>query len=274
MITNFSTKETLSKEEITEYLEDNLLSGFRLLKGTEGVDWKQTDTYEYFSTGCSIPWLNTFLYSKEDKSNLEKFVSDVIKYFEQKKLNGVWRISQFSTEQEKLNEILTSLGYEKSTAPVMTLDLKTFNLGENLDNLQIIPLTAERVSEWMIPFAACFGLNPSDANFFEKYWKKVVRDENDFDSYLGIVNNEVVSCASISLNGKIPAIYNIGTLLSHQRQGFGSQMTKHCIQKAQERGYSQVGLFSSSAGIRTYQKLGFVEIATVTNYLIMPTNKE
>lgn len=258
----------LNNDEAALYIDKSLISEFSSLKEMPGVNWNNSKVYEYFSTGCSISWLNQILYFNEQDSDIKEAVYNIIEYYRKRNIEAEWRISLNSKKRVQQDKILSFENFEKVATPIMLLNLEAYKDNEIVTDLEIFPLKVDKIKEWMNPFSKCFGLNEGDKIFFSKYWEKIVLDENGFNSFFGIVNNEVVSCGSISLNGDIPIIYNIGTLSSHQRKGYGTQMTMHCIKQAINNKSLQVALFSTPDGLKTYKNLGFKEIQTVDSYII------
>jgi ribosomal protein S18 acetylase RimI-like enzyme len=49
----------------------------------------------------------------------------------------------------------------------------------------------------------------------------------------------------------------IATLDEHRQKGYGSAVTKHCINAAHQKGITNIVLQASQKGVSIYEKMGF-----------------
>ena len=75
--------------------------------------------------------------------------------------------------------------------------------------------------------------------------------------YIGYLDNEPVTSATLFLAAGIAGIYNVSTPEAFRRQGFGSAVTHAALQDAQQGGYRTAFLQSSGLGKGVYGNLGF-----------------
>jgi len=88
-----------------------------------------------------------------------------------------------------------------------------------------------------------------------------------FMSFVGYVDGEPVSTTSIVRGAGVLGVYNVATLPGHQRHGYGEAVMRHALAEAhRHHGSSRVGLQSTPAGLRLYQRMGFREVARVSVY--------
>jgi predicted GNAT family acetyltransferase len=76
--------------------------------------------------------------------------------------------------------------------------------------------------------------------------------------YIGYLNDQPVTSATLFLAGGIAGVYNVSTPEVFRRQGFGSAITHAALEDAIQRGYRTAFLQSSSLGKGVYSDLGFV----------------
>jgi hypothetical protein len=76
--------------------------------------------------------------------------------------------------------------------------------------------------------------------------------------YVGYLNDEAVTSATLFLGAGIAGIYNVSTPEAWRRQGFGSAITHATLRDAQQRDYQKAFLQSSHLGKGVYSNLGFV----------------
>jgi|SRR5271157_1774354 len=102
-------------------------------------------------------------------------------------------------------------------------------------------------------------------------WFHEVFDDNsvwdNFAAYVGYVDGEPVSTTAIVMGGSAVGVYNVATLPSHQRRGYGEAVVRHALEEARGRtGVERAILQSTPAGLRMYERMGFRTVTRVTVY--------
>lgn len=102
-----------------------------------------------------------------------------------------------------------------------------------------------------------------------KYFKKYVLQEN-FTAYVMEVGGEIVSAAFLiidekppglnNLNGRYGTIMNVFTYPGHRGKGYATSVMSNLIVDAGNIFVSVLDLYSTKAGKRLYEKLGFKEV--------------
>jgi ribosomal protein S18 acetylase RimI-like enzyme len=88
-----------------------------------------------------------------------------------------------------------------------------------------------------------------------------------FASYVGYVDGEPVSTAAIVIGGGALGVYNVATLPTHQRRGYGERVMRHAVEDVRRRtGVPHTVLQSTPAGFRLYERMGFRPITSVAVY--------
>jgi len=102
-------------------------------------------------------------------------------------------------------------------------------------------------------------------------WFHEVFDNNqvwrEFASYVGYVDGEPVSTTAIVVGGSAVGVYNVATLPSHQRRGYGEAVMRYALEDARRRhGIERSILQSTPAGYRLYERMGYRTITKVAVY--------
>ena len=84
--------------------------------------------------------------------------------------------------------------------------------------------------------------------------------------HVGYLRSEAVATAEATLTGDTVGLYNIATLASHRRRGYGSAMTLAALRDAHTAGAVVAVLQASADGAGLYQRLGFTPFGTITEY--------
>ena len=103
----------------------------------------------------------------------------------------------------------------------------------------------------------------------QEYFKEYVLEEN-FTAYAMEINGEIVSAAFLiiderppglnNLNGRYGTIMNVFTYSEHRGKGYATALMNFLIVDADAIFVSVLDLYSTKAGKRLYEKLGFKEV--------------
>ena len=107
---------------------------------------------------------------------------------------------------------------------------------------------------------------------FEMFSAMGLTEESPWRNYVGRLDGEVLTTASLALVAGVAGIYNVVTLPNARRRGFGAAMTLAALREARELGY-RIGILQSSAvGLGVNRRLGFEQYSTY--YLYVGTGLE
>jgi GNAT superfamily N-acetyltransferase len=94
----------------------------------------------------------------------------------------------------------------------------------------------------------------------EKVWK-------DFVGYVGYVDGEPVSTAATVVACGVVGVYNVATLPSRQRRGYGEAVLRYALDRAREEHRVERTILQSSAqGLRLYERMGYRTVTHVSVY--------
>ena len=89
----------------------------------------------------------------------------------------------------------------------------------------------------------------------------------NFAAYVGYVDGEAVSTAAAVIGGGAVGIYNVATLPSSQRRGYGEAVMRYALADARrEHGIERSVLQSTPAGYRLYERMGYRTVTSVSVY--------
>jgi ribosomal protein S18 acetylase RimI-like enzyme len=75
--------------------------------------------------------------------------------------------------------------------------------------------------------------------------------------FVGYLESEPVATHILFNGASVAGVYAVATIPAAQRQGIGAAITLKPLLDAREMGYRYAVLFSTEAGLRVYQRIGF-----------------
>lgn len=87
---------------------------------------------------------------------------------------------------------------------------------------------------------------------------------NDFAAYVGYLDGEAVSTTATVMGGGAVGVYNVATMPSHRRAGYGEAVMRYALEKArQEHGLVRTILQSTPQGLEMYRRMGYRTVTSV-----------
>jgi hypothetical protein len=111
--------------------------------------------------------------------------------------------------------------------------------------------------------------NPPDPmvlRFYDLATPLLIRSDCPLRLYLGYLGDEAVATAELTVCRGAVGLYNICTLSTHRRKGFGSALTLRPLLDARAEGHHTAVLQASAEGQGVYARLGFRETGQYTEY--------
>jgi ribosomal protein S18 acetylase RimI-like enzyme len=182
-----------------------------------------------------------------------------------------WRVGPASTPAG-LTALLTSAGLPPANAePAMWRYLADLPPARPAMAGLEIRLVAEpgELRDWSWVLAANWDpLALTVVEFFARTAECALSPASRARYLAGYYQGRPVCTAEVFSHGGVAGLYNISTLASQQRRGFGTAMTLACLQAAVEMGADIAVLAASDQGEPLYRRLGFQPFAVVTEHML------
>jgi GNAT superfamily N-acetyltransferase len=259
----------IDSPEIADALERNqweFIRGFEAVPGVEVVDDERTLRV---ATGVPSPLFNPVLRATVADEDIAALVDESREWYRRRRLPWSWYAGPASAPGAVAPE-LERRGFAKVTEPPgMAADLS------RLDELDrgfqvVVERVADReaVDAWFSVFAPAFELSRAAASAFrDLIIAGGLDDSAPMRNYLAYVGTEPVATGSLVPAAGVGGIYNIATRASRRGRGIGRAITWALMSEAEAMGYQVAILWSTTAGLPVYRRLGFVERVRVPTYL-------
>lgn len=217
-------------------------------------------------TGCDT--FNIVLGARLASAGAPAAVREAIAQFGDRQFS--WWVAP-GDEPANLGALLTAAGLAPSESELaMALSLDGLAAGPaRPGGLKILRATT---TAGLADFARINAANwsPPDAHVIEFYGRAqplLLSPGSPFRFFVGYdESGTAVAASEATLDGDVVGLYNICTLASHRRRGYGGALTLAPLLDAREAGCRIAVLQAAPEGVSVYRRLGFREFGTITEY--------
>jgi GNAT superfamily N-acetyltransferase len=224
----------------------------------------------YITPDVPYPLFNHVYWTRLPQEAIDARIEEVRQHVAAHQVPLMWSVGPFSSPSD-LGSHLEAHGLAHvEEIPGMAVDLQALN--EDIPfpaELEIERVSNAEVLREYIEVARVGFEMPAFTNevFFELLTAIGLTEESPWRNYVGRLDGEVVTTASLAPAEGIGGIYNIATLPKARRRGLGAAMTLTALREARELG-CRIGILQSSAmGLGVYRRLGFEQYSTYSVYV-------
>jgi hypothetical protein len=253
---------------LTFAIKGNLYAFFRSFAGTAAAKTKTDLGLFRWHTAIAHPWFNGVLPSSTPDNSGNQQVQETLAYFRRHKITGfTWWLEPWLASQSWEAPLIAAGFQFDSSTPGMAAALE--NLPPQASHpadftIQAVE-DAHTLHTWTEVFIRGYEL-PED---FTKPFYELISSlgiELPYRHYLGYLDGQPVSTATLFLGSGVAGIYNVATLAEARRMGLGAAITLQPLLFARNLGYKAGILQSSEMGFHIYTQLGFHKLCTMDHF--------
>jgi GNAT superfamily N-acetyltransferase len=249
-------------------VEDNLDAYFAALVGSGYFRTGNEPDVTTLWSDWAFPLFNVIGVARFAPGTVDARAREVVAPYVARGLPFLWWPTP-SGHTEELAPVLTDLGFLTLPATGMYRELDRRVAVEVPAGVTVAEVTAEELVPVMI---AAFELPDfvHDGLF-------CFLDAPDDAHAINLVASTAegpVGCGAAWLTGTTAGLYNIATYEASRGRGIGTALTASLLERARERGCDHAILHSSEIGRPVYERLGFVEVCQIPQFVWMPPEDE
>jgi GNAT superfamily N-acetyltransferase len=221
------------------------------------------------ATGVPSPLFNPVLRVNVGSDEVGNVIQEARDWYRERRLPWSWYVGPAS-DPPSLTIELERRGFAKVTEPPgMAADLSTLDQIDGGASVAVERVADRRlVDAWFGVFAPAFELSKAAASAFrDLVLAGGLDDTAPMRNYLAFEGRDPVATGSLVPAAGVGGIYNIATRADRRGRGIGRAITYALMREAAALGYSAAILWSTSAGLPVYRRLGFQERIRVPTYL-------
>ena len=254
-----------------EAMEDNLAGHFSFLPGlTEGMLVEEAPDLVLVDSGLPTDTFNAVCRARLGSDSAAQLIEAAVMHFRQKNLPFSWWVGPLS-EPATLGEELEEYGFSFAEQEIgMAADISCLPSDHTMvpEGLHVRRVSDERdLSDYAHVVAANWDPPDEAVNAFYKRVAAVILDPGcPARLFLGYAEGRPVAASECFLFAGVAGVYNVVTIATARRRGFGRALTIAALLEGREVGYRTAVLQASFQGQSVYARLGFVECGTFREY--------
>ncbi len=253
-------KATMKTEDLIDAMQANMyLHMTYFAKRVPAVELQAQKDVTIVHAAINDDTFNYVLAARFNSADANERIKQVIAHYSRLGLPFSWWVGPQDTPQN-LDALLMAEGLALKEDDIgMALDLTHFDAAYE-SPLQFKHVTDQKRMRDFADIIVSIGGNPDAYEiFYSKIPPSLVQEGAALEMHVGYLDGAPVITGILVLHAEVAGIYYVATNPAHRKQGYGTAMMLHLIQRAQNKGYTISTLQASREGKNLYARLGYKE---------------
>ncbi len=248
-------------------VEDNLLGFFAGLAAHPRYSREPQDDVVAFFSDVAFPLFNAVTGARFGPDDAARRARGLVASYVERGLPFLWWLTPSTTSPE-LEAELEAAGLARHEVPGMHVPLDA-PVGHALpDGVAVdVVVSPPEVRVFLDTMLEGFGM---PAELAEEFAPILVDLDDHLVNVMATLDGRPVATGSAWIDGTTIGLYNIATLAAVRGRGLGHGLTASLMDLGRERGCRHAVLHASELGRPVYERLGFVEVCQVPQYVWVP----
>lgn len=262
--------QDLNADKLAYVANNNLVQHVSWIQQrTTGMSVMNDSHLVLVDSGLPCDTFNIICRARMSEDTFRSRIRDAIDYFASVNRPFTWWVNPGDEPSELAQHLVTEGLHYADGELAMAADLTKLNLVDTSPNgLRVIRTqTSAQLQDFATVMAANWSPPDQDVLRFYKMAKASLLSGNSpLWLYVGYLGETPVACSEVTIGGGIAGLYNVCTLESYRRRGFGSAITLQPLLDAREQGWFTAILQASERGAGIYKQIGFEAFGQVLEY--------
>ena len=249
-------------------VEDNLLSFMAAVSRQPRFELEPADDVVAAHTDIPFALFNPVAGARFAPEVAAERGRQVVTSYVGRGLPFLWWLTPSTTSPE-LEAVLADLGLAREEIPGMHTPLGAPMTPAPPEGVELVEVVASRDPHPLIEtMIEGFGMPEELLAEFTSLFGSL--DDDDLVNVLATLDGRPVATGSAFVTGATLGLYNITTLSEVRGRGVGYAVTARLMDLGRERGCTEAVLHASEDGRPLYERLGFVHVCDVPQYVWAP----
>ena len=249
-------------------VERDFADAWWLLAEATGHELHDGPDLRWFHTGLPDAYLNPVLVTQLQPDGADAVIDRMVADLTGRGAPFMWWVTP-SSSPEDLGARLVSRGFVADDPwPGMTLDAGSMKQPSPVPGLVIRRVTNDvELDTYVRIFAPILSPSPAFTALLAEASRGIGYEEEAAEvHFVGLLEGEPVSTASLITAGGAAGIYNVATVEHARHRGIGAAMTAAAVAAGRRRGMTTATLQASTMGRSVYEALGFRHACDLVPY--------
>jgi GNAT superfamily N-acetyltransferase len=251
-------------------VEENLLAFMALLVDRPPLRGDPDTDLVSFSSPIPFPLFNAAMGASFAPADVERRTHEVLDRAVQRGMPFLWWLTP-STTSPALEATLVARGLVRQEVPGMYADLTRDLPAPAVQpgpDVRVDETEPDEMSTVIDTMVAGFGMPDLVRDALRQVMAGI--ETRQMSTVLARAGGAVVGTGTLFFTAESAGLYNIATLESARGRGIGYAVTAALMELARSHAHDTAVLHASALGRPVYERLGFVEVCQVPQYLWLP----